>query len=72
MIDVLTATEVQDAGFMQWASDVLDRAGDPAMATTRLDLAERLLSWRQRHDDRTLTGHRITRRGLAHRRDPRR
>ena len=36
------------------------------------DARGRLVSWRMRHDDRTLTGHRITTSGLYSRRDPRR
>lgn len=38
----------------------------------RADAMGRLLSWRMRHEDRTLTGHRLTPRGLVVRRDPRR
>lgn len=49
-----------------------DRAGDPTTAGRQLALAGDLLSWRQRHDDRTLTGHRVTEDGLVVRRDPRR
>jgi len=52
---------------------LVDRAGDPAMASDQVDLMGRLLSWRQRHDDRTLTGTRITaKHGLVVRCDPRR
>jgi len=46
-------------------------ATDPAYATVRADYAGRLLSWRMRHDERTLTGHYIDTDGLAIRRDPR-
>lgn len=42
------------------------------MADAVADLRARLLSWRIRHDDRTLTGHRLTPDGLVVRRDPRR
>ncbi len=46
-------------------------ASDPAYASVRADYAGRLLSWRMRHDERTLTGHYIDPRGLSVRRDPR-
>jgi arylsulfatase A-like enzyme len=46
-------------------------AADPAYAAVRADYAGKLLSWRMRHDERTLTGHYIDRRGLTVRRDPR-
>jgi arylsulfatase A-like enzyme len=36
--------------------ELSDRAGDPALAATRLDLVERMLSWRMVNDERTLTG----------------
>jgi arylsulfatase A-like enzyme len=48
---------------------VVDRSKDPAAATALADAAGRLLSWRQRHDDRTLTGHQVTKGGLVVRRD---
>lgn len=52
---------------------LVDRAGDPSAAADQVDLLGRLVSWRQRHDDRTLTGTRITaKHGLVSRRDPRR
>lgn len=47
-------------------------AADPAYATARATYAGRLLSWRMRNDDRTLTGHHIDSTGLRVRRDPRR
>ena len=50
-----------------------DLAGDPGHDGVRADHAARLLSWRMRHDERTLTGHYLSpRRGLVVRRDPRR
>jgi arylsulfatase A-like enzyme len=50
-----------------------DRSADPALDGVRAGLLAHLLSWRQRHDDRTLTGSRLhRRRGLVTRRDPRR
>lgn len=51
---------------------LVDRASDPDAAGDRLAHAEALLTWRQRHDDRTLTGHLATRDGMVERRDPRR
>jgi len=49
-----------------------DRAADPGVAGRLAEAAGRLVSWRMRHMDRTLTGHKVTRRGLMERRDPRR
>ncbi len=40
-----------------------DLSGDPAYAAVRLQCAERLLAWRARHLDRTLTGIELTPRG---------
>lgn len=51
---------------------VIDRSTDASSASAMADAAGRLLSWRQRHDDRTLTGHQVTKHGLVVRRDPRR
>ncbi|MEZ5183327.1 MAG: sulfatase-like hydrolase/transferase [Acidimicrobiales bacterium] len=52
---------------------LVDRAGDPAYLAAVAAARGRLLSWRMRHDDRTLTGHRVTEEhGLVVRRDPRR
>lgn len=52
---------------------LVDRSGHPDVAQRRAEAAGRLLSWRMRHADRTLTGMRVTRRhGLIERRDPRR
>ncbi len=50
-----------------------DRAADPASAPEVVDALSGLVAWRQRHADRTLTGHRVTaKHGLVVRRDPRR
>jgi arylsulfatase A-like enzyme len=56
-----------------------DQVVDPDEAVAAPGAAERvseararLLQWRMRHDDRTFTGHRVTRGGLVVRRDPRR
>ena len=50
-----------------------DRSNDPSAAADMIDAMGRLLTWRQRHDDRTLTGTRITyKQGLVTRQDPRR
>jgi arylsulfatase A-like enzyme len=46
-------------------------AEHPDYASVRADYAGRLLSWRMRHDERTLTGHYIDTDGLSIRRDPR-
>jgi arylsulfatase A-like enzyme len=43
--------------------ELVDRAGDPAYAAMRLEYAERLLAWRARHLDRTLTGVLLTENG---------
>lgn len=52
---------------------LVDRSADPSHRDAVADARGRLLSWRMRHDDRTLTGHRVTElRGLVVRRDPRR
>jgi arylsulfatase A-like enzyme len=51
---------------------LVNRADDPACASVVADCAGRLLSWRMRHDDRTLTGHLLTGNGVVVRRDPRR
>lgn len=50
-----------------------DLAGDPDHAAVVAEQAGSLLSWRMRHDERTLTGHLLTGdRGLVVRYDPRR
>jgi arylsulfatase A-like enzyme len=43
---------------------LIDRAGDPAYAGVLAECAQRLLSWRQANDERTLTDLLVTRRGL--------
>lgn len=51
----------------------VDLAAEPGSAPQIADLAGRLLSWRMRHDERTLTGHFLSpRQGLVVRRDDRR
>jgi arylsulfatase A-like enzyme len=47
-------------------------AGDPAYDGVRADLLGKLLSWRMRHDERTLTGYFLSESGLVHRVDERR
>jgi arylsulfatase A-like enzyme len=39
---------------------VVDRAADPAYAPRVLDYAQRMLAWRMRHADRTLSGTKLT------------
>ncbi len=39
---------------------ILNVAGDPAYAATVLDYAQRMLAWRMRHAERTLTGMKLT------------
>lgn len=52
---------------------VVNRADDPAVLPAIADAQSKLLTWRMRHDDRTLTGHKVTaEHGLVVRRDPRR
>ncbi|CAN5555825.1 alkaline phosphatase family protein [soil metagenome] len=52
---------------------LVDRSKDPAAADAMVGLMGDLISWRQRHTDRTLTGTRVTaKHGLVERRDPRR
>ena len=47
MTDVLNATEVHDARVLQWASEVLDRAGDPAAMQREVVAAvQRNARWR--------------------------
>jgi arylsulfatase A-like enzyme len=45
--------------------ECVNRAGDPALANVRLDMAERMLSWRARHLDRRLTGLELTPNGVV-------
>ncbi len=52
---------------------VVNRAADAAYAGTVLDYAQRMLAWRMRHAERTLTGMKLTRHaGVVQRRAPRR
>lgn len=46
-------------------AETVDRSRDPALASVRLDMAERMLEWRARHLDRRLTGFEITAEGLV-------
>ena len=39
---------------------LVNRAADPAYASTVLDYAQRMLAWRMRHNERTLTGMKLT------------
>jgi arylsulfatase A-like enzyme len=45
--------------------ECVNRADDPALAGVRLDMAERMLSWRARHLDRRLTGLELTTNGVV-------
>jgi arylsulfatase A-like enzyme len=45
-----------------------NRANDPSLAPVMLDYAQRMLSWRLHHAERTLTGYSATPRGLISRR----
>ncbi|MDP9332605.1 MAG: alkaline phosphatase family protein [Actinomycetota bacterium] len=55
------------------SAQIHDVAGDPAYATTVLDYAQRMLAWRMRHTERTLTGMKLTMHaGLVERHAPRR
>jgi arylsulfatase A-like enzyme len=50
----------------------VNRAADPAYAAKVLDYAQRMLAWRMRHAERTLTGMKLTEhKGLVERRSPR-
>jgi arylsulfatase A-like enzyme len=52
---------------------LIDRCSMPTAQAEVSEARARLLDWRMRHDDRTLTGHRLTAAsGLVVRRDPRR
>ncbi len=54
-------------------AQVTNRAYEPDYAHRVLDYAQRMLAWRMRHDERTLTGMKLTgHRGLVERRSPRR
>lgn len=50
---------------------LVDRAADPTCAAVLAHYAGRMLTWRMRHDERTLTGHLVTPAGLVVRREPR-
>ena len=64
-----------DALFFDLTADpaqIVDAVDDPAVAERVSAARSRLLTWRIRHMDRTLTGHKISsKRGLVVRRDPR-
>jgi arylsulfatase A-like enzyme len=50
---------------------LVDRSTDPTCAAAMAECAQRLLSWRMRHTDRTLSSMHLTPLGVAHRADPR-
>jgi arylsulfatase A-like enzyme len=52
-------------------AQVVNRATDPACASRVLDYAQRMLSWRMRHNERLLAGMKLTPGGLVERRAPR-
>lgn len=52
-------------------AQLVNRADDPAYANDVLAYAQRMLSWRMRHTDRTLTGTFLSPSGVTDRRDPR-
>ena len=37
----------------QWRGDLLGSAGDPAKASLRQEGLDRMMNWRQRHEERT-------------------
>ena len=47
--------------------ELRNRAGDPAYAARVLDYAQKMLSWRMRHDERTLTGLHLCAQGVVER-----
>ncbi len=51
--------------------EFIDLAAEPAFAATTLHYAQMLLSWRQTHEDQTLTHKMATSRGLVERASPR-
>ena len=54
-------------------AQVVNRAADPAYAGKVLDYSQRMLAWRMRHAERTLTGMKLTgHKGLVESRSPRR
>jgi arylsulfatase A-like enzyme len=55
------------------ADQIVNRAADPGYAATVLAYAQRMLSWRMQHQERRLTGMKLTQHaGLVERRAPRR
>ena len=52
--------------------ELVNRAEDPAYQKIRLDYANKMLSWRMTHADRTLASRFITERGVIERTGPRR
>jgi arylsulfatase A-like enzyme len=56
----------------QDASQLHNRAADPAYASLVCDYAQKLLSWRMQHDERTLTGMRLGPGGVTTRQESRR
>jgi arylsulfatase A-like enzyme len=52
--------------------ELVNRAEDPAYQKIRLDYANKMLSWRMTHADRTLASRFITERGVIERAGPRR
>ena len=55
------------------AAQIRNVAGDPAYAAKVLDYAQRMLTWRMTHTERTLTGMKLTMHaGLVERNAPRR
>ena len=50
----------------------MNRAEDPAYQKIRLDYANKMLSWRMTHAERTLASRFITERGVIERAGPRR
>jgi arylsulfatase A-like enzyme len=75
-VQFATDPEIMPPLLFDLASDpdqTLNLARDPACDGARADQTARLLAWRMRHDERTLTGHFLSpTRGLVVRRDPRR
>jgi arylsulfatase A-like enzyme len=47
--------------------ELRNRAGDPAYAARVLEYAQKMLSWRMRHDERTLTGLHLCAQGVVER-----
>lgn len=83
-LDVIRSTDHKYVHFGDGSSLLFDLSADPDQiadsaetmlqpgASEQISKARgQLLEWRMHHDDRTLTGHRITKDGLVVRRDPR-